>query len=176
MNHSRRNLLMGATVLALQGALAACSRSTSAAAMAPADFDQATTCDLDGMMLADYPGPKAQIFFGSQSKPVWYCDTVEMFSTLLRPEQVRKVTAVYTQDMALADWDKPRGHWFDARQGWYVIGSKRHGSMGPTIAGFRKEEAAGKFAGAYGGKVVRFADVKAEMADLGGGALHDHRM
>ncbi|PLQ01683.1 nitrous oxide reductase accessory protein NosL [Cupriavidus pauculus] len=172
---TRRTVLMGLGLLSLQSLLAACSRSAQVA-IGAADFDPATTCDLDGMLLADYPGPKAQIFFGDQTRPVWYCDTVEMFSTLLRPEQVRKVTAVYTQDMALADWDKPRGHWFDARTGFYVVGSKRRGSMGPTIAGFRQEDAARKFADAFGGKVVRFADVQPDMVDLSGGAMHDHRM
>ena len=176
MNRSRRNMLLGTAVVALQGVLTACSRSTASATVTPVDFDSATACDLDGMILADYPGPKGQIFFGGNARPVWYCDTVEMFSTLLRPEQVRKVTAVFTQDMELAEWDKPRGHWFDAREGFYVIGSKRHGSMGPTIAGFRKEEAARKFAQGYGGKVLGFAEVKPDMVDLGGGALHDHRM
>jgi len=171
----RRTLLVGLGLLSIQGLLAACSR-TAAVAIAPADFDPATACDLDGMLLADYPGPKAQIFFGDQTRPVWYCDTVEMFSTLLRPEQVRKVTAVYTQDMALADWGKPHGHWFDARTGLYVVGSRRRGSMGPTIAGFQHEDAAKKFADAYGGRVVRFADVQPDMVDLSGGAMHDHRM
>lgn len=172
---TRRHVLIGIGLLSAQGILAACSR-TASVAITPADFDPATTCDLDGMLLGDYPGPKAQIFFGDQTRPVWYCDTVEMFSTLLRPEQVRKVTAVFTQDMELAEWDKPRGHWFDARKGFYVIGSRRRGSMGPTIAGFEKEDAARKFAATYGGKVLRFADVTPDMVDLSGGAMHDHRM
>ena len=59
-----------------------------------------------------------------------------MFSALLKPEQVRSVTGVFVQDMGQADWDKPRGHWFDAKAGFYVVGSKRRGSMGPTIASF----------------------------------------
>lgn len=172
---SRRNVLLGLGLLSIQGLLAACSRNASIA-RAPVDFDAAATCALDGMLLGDYPGPKAQIFFGDDVRPVWYCDTVEMFSTLLRPEQVRAVSAVYTQDMALADWDLPRGHWFDARTGFYVSGSRRRGSMGPTIAGFAREDAAIKFASAYGGNVLRFADVTPAMVDLSGGAMHDQKM
>lgn len=172
---TRRQLLAGLALLPLHGLLTACSPKAPVA-ISPAAFDAATTCDLDGMLLADYPGPKAQIFFGEQTRPVWYCDTVEMFSTLLRPEQVRKVTAVFTQDMELADWEQPRGHWFDARTAFYVVGSARRGSMGPTIAGFRKEDAARRFCDAHGGKVLRFAEVTADMVDLSGGAMHDHRM
>ena len=50
--------------------------------------------------------------------------------------QARAVRAAYVQDMALADWEQPVGHWFDARAGFYVVGSRRHGSMGPTFASF----------------------------------------
>ena len=96
--------------LAVWGALAAATgltacgeRTGSGAALAPLEIDAATSCELDGMLLADYPGPKAQIFYAGQAKPVYFCDTVELFNTLLRPEQVRKVVAVYVQDMGQAD-------------------------------------------------------------------------
>ena len=84
--------------------------------------------------------------------------------------------AVYVQDMGATDWDKPQGHWIDAKTALYVLGSKRHGSMGPTIASFAKEADASRFATEYGGKVLRFTDIKADMVDLSGGALHDTRM
>ena len=58
----------------------------------------------------------------------------------------------------------------------YVVGGKRHGSMGPTIGSFAQETDAQKFATEYGGKVLRFGDIKADMVDLSGGALHDTRM
>ncbi|MDT6960208.1 nitrous oxide reductase accessory protein NosL [Cupriavidus sp. SZY C1] len=172
---TRRVLLAAISALPLQSLLAACSRPAPAAPT-PADFDPATACDLDGMLLADHPGPKAQIFFAGQAAPVWYCDTVELFSTLLRPEQVRPVTAVFTQDMELADWNTPRGHWFDARTGFYVTGSRRHGAMGPTIPGFRNESAAQAFAHKHGGKVLPYAGITADMVDLSGGAGGDGRM
>lgn len=84
------------------------------------------------MLLADYPGPEAQIFYAGQAAPLFFCDTVELVNTLLRPEQVRKMVAVYVQDMGQADWERPRGDWIDAQTALYVLGSKRHGSMGPT--------------------------------------------
>ncbi|WP_375138937.1 nitrous oxide reductase accessory protein NosL [Azohydromonas caseinilytica] len=170
----RRSLLLAACALPV--ALWGCNRGDSGAAVKAVEIDPATTCDFDGMLLADYPGPKAQIHYADAAAPVFFCDTVEMFSALLRPEQVRPVRAVLTQDMAHADWNQPRGHWFDARSGFYVAGSKRHGSMGPTFASFAAEAEARKFATEHGGKVLRFADVKPEMADLGGGSQHDKHM
>ncbi|SCU98170.1 putative lipoprotein [Cupriavidus necator] len=175
MRVNRRQLLLATFALGAQAALTACARKT-AQAVVPVDFDAASTCDLDGMLLAHYPGPKGQIHFAGDSRPTWYCDTVEMFSTLLKPEQVRTVQGVFVQDMELADWGQPRGHWFDARTGTYVLGSRRRGPMGPTIVSFHQEAAARKFAASFGGEVMRFAAVKPEMLELCGGALHDSRM
>ena len=175
----RRHLLGLAVLGALAAAtgLTACGeRTDGAAALAPLEIDAATSCELDGMLLADYPGPKAQIFYAGQAAPIFFCDTVELFNTLLRPEQVRKVVAVYVQDMGQADWEQPRGHWIDAKTALYVLGSKRHGSMGPTLASFAQVPAAEKFIAQYGGKLLRYTEVKPEMVDLSGGALHDTRM
>lgn len=172
----RRQLLLAAALAPLAG-LVACSRGEAAAtAAAPVDFDPASACDLDGMLLADYPGPKAQIHYVGAAAPVFFCDTVEMFAMLLRPEQARPVRAAYTQDMAVADWERPRGHWFDARTGFYVIGGKLRGSMGPTLASFATEAGAREFAGRHGGRVLAFAAITPEMADLRGGASHDSKM
>lgn len=135
-----------------------------------------TTCALDGMLLAHFPGPKAQIHYDGSAEPDFFCDTVEMFALLLKPEQARIVRAVYVQDMAQADWDKPRGHWIDARQAFYVIGADRPGSMGPTIASFAAEADATGFAGRHGGKVLRFAQVTPDMVVLDGGVLRDQKM
>ena len=175
----RRHVLGLAALAALGslGLLAGCGeRAGEAQSLAPVEIDRSTSCELDGMLLADYPGPKAQVHFVGQSQPSFFCDTVELFSTLLAGEQVRAVRAVYVQDMGQADWDAPKGHWIDAKTAVYVVGSKRHGSMGPTIGSFAQEADAQKFATEYGGKVLRFGDIKADMVDLSGGALHDTRM
>lgn len=173
MKPYRYHLLFAALGAALL--LGACDSKTETAVV-PVEIDPATTCDLDGMLLADYPGPKAQIHFKGESKPSFYCDTVEMFHTLLKPEQVKAIRAVLVQDMGQADWEQPRGHWFDARTGIYVLGSKRNGSMGPTIASFAQEADAQQFAAKNGGRVLRFSDITVEMVDLSGGALHDSKM
>ena len=170
MRLNRRHLMLAALA-----SLAACGERSDSAP-APLEIEAGSTCDLDGMLLADYPGPKAQIHFAGQAQPSWYCDTVEMLNTLLRPEQLKPVRAVFVQDMAKADWEQPRGHWFEARSGFYVLGSRRHGSMGPTAASFRSQADAQQFAAAHGGRVLAYAELRPEMVDLSGGALHDSRM
>ena len=166
--------LFSAALCVLAG-LSACGDKAETAVVA-VEIDPATTCDLDGMLLADFPGPKAQIHFKNEAKPTFYCDTVEMFNTLLKPEQVKPIRAVMVQDMGKADWDQPRGNWFDARSGIYVLGSKRKGSMGPTIASFAQEADAQAFAAKHGGKVLRFGQITRDMVDLSGGAQQDTRM
>lgn len=141
----------------------------------PKEFAQDTSCALDGMVLQDFPGPKAQIQY-AQGEPDFFCDTREMFAIVLRPEQKKRVVAIYTQDMGKADWNQPQGQWIDARSAFYVVGSSRRGSMGPTLASFANAEDAGKFAAEYGGKVLRFAQVTLDMVDLSGGGSHDERM
>lgn len=174
---SVRSLMQTFALSAILGlGLSACDKATEATALAPVEIDRSTSCELDGMLLADYPGPKAQVLYAGQEKPSFFCDTVELFSTLLAGEQVRAAKAIYVQDMGQTEWEHPSGHWIDAKTAVYVLGSKRHGSMGPTIASFSQEADATKFAAEYGGKVLRFADIKPNMVDLSGGALHDTRM
>lgn len=169
----RRLLLVALT----SGLLVACGQpADQAPASLVVEIDQSTACALDGMLLADYPGPKAQIHYEGRAEPDFFCDTVEMFSIYLKPEQVRGARALYVQDMGKANWDEPRGHWIDAKAAWYVHGSKRKGSMGPTIASFGSEADAQKFVAEYGGKVYRFDAITPEMVALDGGALHDQRM
>lgn len=171
-------LRRGAWILALAAPLwlAACDSAGNAKALAPLEIDASTTCELDGMLLSDYPGPKGQIFYSGQDKPQFFCDTVELLHTLLQPEQVKALAAAYVQDMGKADWDKPQGYWIDAKTALYVIGGKRHGSMGPTIGSFAAEADAQAFAKQWGGKVLRFAEIRPDMVDLSGGALHDSKM
>lgn len=173
MNRSRRTFNLAGLAAFV---LAACGQPETPAVATPVEITRSTACVLDGMVLADYPGPKAQIHYAGRAEPDFFCDTVEMFHIYLNPEQVRIVRGLFVQDMGKADWNEPRGHWIDARQAYYVHGSKRRGSMGPTIASFAQEGDAAKFAAEYGGKVYRFADITSEMVVLDGGALHDSRM
>jgi copper chaperone NosL len=171
-----RRALLGLLALSALGPLAACSDKQADARIAPVEITRSTACELDGMLLMDYPGPKGQIHFADTDKPAFYCDTVEVLNTLLVPEQVRKINAVYVQDMAKADWDHPQGAWIDTRTAIYVRGSKRKGSMGPTFASFSNEADARKFIEQYGGQLLHMKDITPEMVDLRGGASMDRNM
>lgn len=142
----------------------------------PVEITAETSCELDGMTLADYPGPKAQIHYADQDKPAFFCDTIELFSMLLADEQVRPTRAIFVQDMGQADWDSPKGHWISAKTAFYVVGSSRQGSMGKTLASFAQKADAEKFAKEFGGQVYSFDQIKPDMVDLRGGALHDSSM
>lgn len=163
-----RSALFAAALL-----LAACGETT--APVQPLEITQGTVCALDGMVLQDFPGPKAQIHY-EHSEPEFYCDTKEMFSIVLRPEEKKRIVAIYTQDMAKADWAHPQAYWVDAKAAFYVVGSSRRGSMGPTVASFAVEADASTFAAQYGGKVLRFDQVTLDMVDLGGGVVHDEKI
>lgn len=169
------HLLLAALASAL---LTACGPSGNAGskALVAVEIDANTSCALDGMLLADYPGPKAQIHYGDRPEPDFFCDTVEMFGLYFKPEQVRPVKGMFVQDMSKADWNQPRGAWIDAKTAWYVVGSRRHGSMGPTIASFAQQADAEKFAAEHGGKALYFDAITSDMAILDGGALHDSKM
>lgn len=162
--------------LALTGAavLGGCSKNEPAS-LQPIEISRDTSCSLDGMTLMDYPGSKAQMQY-DHGEPDFFCDTVEMFSIYLKPEQQQRVRAVFVQDMAQADWNNPVGHWIDAKTAFYVAGSKRLGSMGPTLASFASEADASKFAVKEGGKVYRFQQITPDMVVLDGGVLKDQKM
>ena len=97
-------------------------------------------------------------------------------SLYLQPEQQRRVRGVFVQDMAKADWAHPKGYWVDARQAFYVVGSKREGSMGPTLGSFALAADAARFAQDFGGKVFAFKDITPDTVRLDGGVLKDEKM
>jgi copper chaperone NosL len=78
--------------------------------------------------------------------------------------------------MARNDWDHPASNWIDARSAYYVIGSKRRGSMGPTLASFAQQSDAAAFAGKEGGKVLAFDQITLDQVTLDGGVLKDRAM
>lgn len=173
MTHRALRAALAASLLA--AALLASCGPTQKTAAGPREPGRETVCALDGMILLDYPGPKAQIHY-DQGEPDYFCDTVEMFAIYLRPEQKRRVTGIFTQDMGRADWSEPRGHWIDAKSALFVVGGRKHGSMGPTIAPFSRREDAEAFAREHGGKVLRFDEVTFDMVSLDGGVVSDALM
>lgn len=162
--------LCGAVLLTLLGA---CNHAVPQAM--PQEPGKDTACVLDGMLLMEFPGPKGQIHY-AEGKPDFFCDLMELFTTLRTPEQKRAVAGAYVQDMGKTDWAHPKGNWIPAKTAFFVIGSKLHGSMGPTLGAFSSAEDANKFIQQNGGNLLRFEQVTPEMADLSGGVMHDSGM
>lgn len=80
-----------------------------------------------------------------------------------------------TQDMGKGGWQAQRGHWFNARTAYYVLGSDRRGAMASTLESFAAEADARSFAARHGGRVPRFDAVRPAMVVLDGGVLRDER-
>lgn len=151
--------------IAIAGLLMACSPSVSKAPVAMEPGSD-TACAVDGMLLVDYPGPKGQTHY-AEGKPDFYCDLMDLFAMLLAPEQKRVVTVAFVQDMAKTSWDHPVGNWIDAKQAIYVSGSKKMGSMGPTLASFSQQADAEAFAKKEGGKIIHFEQITLDMVGPG---------
>jgi copper chaperone NosL len=145
--------------------LAACGQAVMAVAAQEPAAD--TACALDGMVLKDFPGSKAQIQY-VEGKPDYYCDLMELFAVLLAPENKRQVAGVFVQDIGKTDWANPSGHWIAARDALYVVGSKKQGSMGPTFGAFSNGQDAAAFVQKEGGKVLPFNQITAAMLDTRG--------
>ncbi|MES2319367.1 MAG: nitrous oxide reductase accessory protein NosL [Pseudomonadota bacterium] len=151
--------------LAMVAALAACSEAArNAAAQEPT---AETACALDGMVLKDFPGSKAQIQY-AEGKPDYYCDLMELFATLPAPENKRAIAGVFVQDIGKTDWAHPVGHWIAAKDALYVVGSKKQGSMGPTFGAFSNAQDAAAFVKKEAGKVLPFNQITAAMLDTRG--------
>ena len=155
------------TALAAALLLVACGQAVVVAVAQEPDAE--TACALDGMVLKDFPGSKAQIHY-TEGKPDYYCDLMELFAVLLSPEHKRKVSGVFVQDSGKADWANPVGHWIAARDALYVVGSRKQGSMGPTFGAFSSVQDAQAFAQKEGGTVVAFDKVTPAMLHTGGPA------
>jgi copper chaperone NosL len=163
----RRQRLQLGLSLALVVLLGACSQAVPKVVAEEPTSD--TTCVLDGMLLKDYPGPKAQIHY-VEGKPEFFCDLMELFTVTLLPEQKRAVAAMFVQDMGKTDWDHPSANWIDAKTAIYVVGSKKTGSMGPTFGSFSSMQDAEAFVKKEGGRIMRFEQITPEMANPGGAA------
>ena len=159
--------------LLLLAMLPACNRAVQQAAAQEPGSD--TSCALDGMVLKDFPGPKAQVHY-AEGGPDFYCDLIELFAELLAPEQKRAPVAVFVQDMGKTDWDHPAGNWIDAKTAFYVTGSRKRGSMGPTFGSFSSVQDADKFSQREGGKLMRFDQITPAMVNLTGGVVNDTSM
>ena len=142
--------------------LAGCKNETAEAPPPPQQMTAAATGRYCGMSVQEHSGPKAQIILASQDEPVWFSSARDAFSFTMLPEEPKDIRAIYVSDMAKApSWDKPGdGNWVDAKQAFFVVGSRMKGGMGADeTVPFSDKAAADKFAAENGGRILAFADV-----------------
>lgn len=155
-----RPLLLNACLLL---ALTACQETDGAAAPPPPqEITAAAVGHYCGMNLSDHDGPKGQIRLASRSEPVWFSSVRDAVAFTRLPEEPKDIVAVYVTDLGRAqDWRQPEaGTWIEARQAWFVVGSRHTGGMGGAeLLPFATVAAARLFATREGGTVVRFAEV-----------------
>lgn len=153
----RRALLLGLFFLA------ACSRAdTTADAPRPREVTDGSIAQFCGMTLTEHAGPKGQIFVRGAPDPYWFATVRDAFAFTMLQETPKAFSAIYVSDMARAkNWDQPEpGLWVEAHQAYFVIGSSRRSGMGTDEAiPFGDAAAARQFTDAYGGRIVRFAEM-----------------
>lgn len=127
-------------------------------------IERADECHLCGMLISNFPGPKAQMF-GKQNRRVHkFCSTRDMFSFYLDPENKRNIKEIYVHDMSKMPWQALSDeHFINARAAWFVTNSSKIGAMGKTLASFSKQQDAQAFAEQFGGQVIDFDQVSMQV-------------
>ncbi|WP_445945431.1 nitrous oxide reductase accessory protein NosL [Shewanella sp.] len=160
-----RNLLGAflaiASVISVSIGLSGCGGPDTVAPPRQAQaIDNTHECHLCGMLIAEFPGPKGELYTKTSEKVKNFCSTRDLFSFLLDPEYVHQVKEVYVHDMSLSPWAKPDdSHFMNARLAWFVVGSSQTGAMGETIGSFSVKKDAEVFIEQYGGKLYRFDEI-----------------
>ncbi|MDL0431379.1 nitrous oxide reductase accessory protein NosL [Marinobacter sp. TBZ242] len=159
------------TAVVLAVFLAGCSESQEQVTEKPdpVHIESGDECHVCGMAITRFPGPKGEAITAREQQVNKFCSTRDMFSWALQPENAKREHTLYVHDMAQTDWEHPDDTaLIDAREAFFVVGSKRTGAMGPTLASFAAEEAAREFAMNYGGQVLSYNNVTMDHLNVGG--------
>lgn len=142
--------------------IVACAEEQKTPPPPPADLTREAVGHYCGMIVADHPGPKGQIFVEGREQPLWFSSVRDTIAFTLLPEETDEILAIYVNDMAKAnDWASPEsGTWMKARDAYYVIDSARRGGMGALEAvPFSSRTAAEDFVRDFGGRIVAFEEI-----------------
>lgn len=151
----------------------------AALAAEPPPIAAEARCPVCGMAPARYPKWAAQIIFedGKQAAFDSPADLFRFTQNLARYDAkhaARDIARLYVSDYA-------KGGWLEARQAYFVAGSRARGPMrGPDLPAFASEEDAKFFASRRGGGVLAYAEITpAVIAALGDGGdagtqAHEH--
>ncbi len=140
-----------------------CAQKEESIKPPPVEIKRGDSCRLCGMIILDYPGPKAEILYrdGRVDK---FCCVQEMMSLYLQPDRPRGIRAIYVTDMAGQDWKSP-GRWIDAEKAFYVYDANISGAMGNELVPFSDRTSAERFIEKHGGRIVRFNEITLEMLE-----------
>lgn len=168
--HLRLGLLAGLFSLFLAGCDNAAEETAN---LAPVPFQKGDECHVCGMLIEDFPGPKGEaVAPGAVHK---FCSTAELLGWWLQPENQHSGARLYVHDMARSDWNHPDDrHLVDATSAYYVVGVKRPGGMGATLASFAQRADADRMASAEGGRVLSFGEIDQNVLQ-GIAADHEHQ-
>jgi copper chaperone NosL len=158
-------IVLHIVVAVLSVLLAGCDEEKQAKAPPPQELTREATGHYCGMIVADHPGPKAQVFLKRREEPVWFTSVRDAVAFTVLPEEPKSIAAIYVTDMSkVKNWDSPEpGTWVEAHAAWYVVESSRVGGMGaPEAVPFSDKADAEAFAGQFGGRLVRFDDIPPE--------------
>lgn len=121
-------------------------------------------CDLCGMYINRFPGPKGQVFERGLSSPKRFCSTRDLFAYILQPEHQHRAEHVFVHDVATAAWESQgKATYIKAKDAFFVTGHTLKGAMGPALASFAKQADAQAFSHQHGGKVIVFSEVDIEL-------------
>jgi len=137
--------------------IVACS-SQSVIDESPIDITRSDTCALDGMTIVDHHGPKAQILRRDGSR-LMFCDAKEAIGEMLSPGRRKLVHKIWFQILDERSWTSHRDKWAEGVVIYFVIGSKKMGSMGPTVAPFLERGNAKNFVSRNGGDIFQLGEI-----------------
>lgn len=126
----------------------------------PVIIQNGEECDLCGMYINRFPGPKGQVFERGGIPAKRFCSTKDMFAYALQPEHAHRIEHIYVHDVATAAWDsQEEAEYIDAKTALFVTGHKLNGAMGPALASFSKKADAESFIQENGGKILTFDEI-----------------
>lgn len=132
-------------------------------------------CHVCGMVITEWPGPKAESINKHNGETLKFCSTTDLFAWWLQPENKTLQAQIYVHDMARSHWDQPDDeHLVDAREAWYVHGTNLMGAMGPTLASFADKAAAEALAQAHNARVLSFEQIDLAVLQEIGRAGHEY--
>lgn len=155
-------------ILLLAGSLiAAAAQATEDYAVQP--IAKAERCPVCGMYPANFPQWHAQIVFkdGEHSS---FDSAAELFRFLNNMSKYdKKHVAADIGKIFVAAYNK--GAWLDAKQAFFVAGSKIQGPMGNDLPAFASRDEAVRFSLKSGGKALSFEQITPAVINAG---VHEH--